>query len=282
MAGTIYERPMSRPFEVGVSGQSITLQYFVSNESDEDAAFALVTATAPVSSGLMARTKVRCDRVGPAEWFADVEYTTIDSERAVGTTPTTPTAPASDATALNSAYTIDTSAQTIHVTQSIATVSQTNAGGAVATPDNNKAIGVTTERVEGTDIYAPALQFTRTVRRATVTPTYLKLLYALSGRVNNAAFYRFAAGEVLYLGCTGSLTSQGYWELTHKFACAPNQASIDVGGGITVPAKKGWEYLWVGYKPDVVGGNKVLMVPANAYVEQVYQTADLSLLGIGA
>lgn len=281
MAGTIYERPMSRPFEVGVSGQTITLQYFVSGESDEDAAFALVTATSPVSSGLMARTRVRCDRVGPAEWFADVEYTTIDAERAVGTTPTTPTAPASDSTALNSAYTIDTSAQTVHITQSIATLRRQTATGNDG-PDVKQAIGVTTDRVEGTDIYAPALQFTRTVRRATVTPTYLKLLYALTGRVNNAAFYRFAAGEVLYLGCTGSLTSQGYWELTHKFACQPNQVNIDVGGGITVPAKNGWEYLWVGYKPDVVGGNKVLMVPATAYVEQVYQTADLSLLGIGA
>lgn len=280
MPGTIYERPMSRPFEVSASGQMITLQYFVSGESDEDAAFALVTATAPVSSGVMARTRIKCDRVGPAEWFADVEYSPIDSERAVGTAPTTPTAPAST-DPLNSAFTIDTSSQTVHITQSIATISATKSTGAFV-PDNAKAIGVTTERVEGTDIYVPALQWTRTVRRSTVTLAYLVTLYALSGRVNNAAFYGFPAGEVLYLGCTGSLTSQGYWELTHKFACAPNQVSVDVGGGITVAAKKGWEYLWVGYKPDVVGGNKVLMVPATAYVEQVYQTANLGLIGIGA
>jgi len=286
MAVSMWERPLSRPFDLTSTSQSLTLQFFGAGTEDQDALYAYVTANTPATSGTLVRKRIKADRAGPQEWFIDVEYGTLDADRAVGSDPVDPTAPgATDA--LPNAYTIDTTAQTVHVTQAIATryrrIAADGAGAGVGTgPDEKLAIGVTRERVEGVDIFAPNLQFTRTVRRATVTLAYMNsALYGLVGRVNNAGFYGFAAGELLYMGCTGTYTNNGYWELTHKFAASPNETAIDVGGGITVPDKKGWEYLWVGYDPDTVV-NKVLMVPKVAYVQQVYKTGNFALLQIGA
>lgn len=281
----MWERPMSRPFDLSATGQSLTFQFFVCETGDQDEVYDLIRANTPATSGTLVRRRIKADKVGPEEWFVDVEYGTLDGDRAVGTDPVEPTAPGVT-DPLPNAYTIDTSAQTVHITQAIATryrrVAADGVGAGVGTgPDEKLAIGVTRERVEGVDVYAPSLQWTRTVRRRNITLRYMNsALYVLIGKVNEARFYGFDAGELLYLGCNGTYTNQGYWELTHKFAASPNELNIDVGGGITVPDKKGWEYLWVGYDPDVVV-NKVLMVPKVAYVQQVYKTGNFALLEIG-
>jgi len=63
-------------------------------------------------------------------------------------------------------------------------------------------------------------------------------LFILTGRVNQAAFKGFAAGEVLFLGASGSKRGDGDWEITFNYAASPNVTNLPVGS-ITVASKKG-------------------------------------------
>jgi len=89
----------------------------------------------------------------------------------------------------------------------------------------------------------------------------------------------FAEGEVLFLGASGSPRGDDSWEITLRFAASPNATDIPVGG-ITVPGKKGWEYLWVQYK-DAKDTNAKCIVkkPKRVIVDRVYDAGDFSLLG---
>ena len=51
-------------------------------------------------------------------------------------------------------------------------------------------------------------------------------------------------------------------------------------GDITGIDKKGWEYLWVRYA-DAEDQNVLVKRPIAAYVEQVYESGNFALLGIG-
>ena len=98
------------------------------------------------------------------------------------------------------------------------------------------------------DITVPVYNFSEThyLADAAVTGSYKSTLRSLTGRVNNASFKGFAAGEVLFLGASGSKRGDDDWEITFRFAASENRSSITVGD-ITGVAKKGWEYMWVRY-----------------------------------
>jgi hypothetical protein len=87
----------------------------------------------------------------------------------------------------------------------------------------------------------------------------------------------------------------GYWiekktGLATEEEAAANRAQIiketDAElADITVPAKKGWEYLWTRSRPEVVDsgglGKSLWMRPWYAYTERVYEEADFADLQIG-
>lgn len=148
-------------------------------------------------------------------------------------------------------------------------------------PDMKQAIGVTKDRVEGVDIYAPKLEITLDVQRANVTLAYLLTLFANTGRVNYAKpFWSFPVGSVLYLGATGRFTQADRWSLTHRFAMNPGEVNLDLGNNIIVPEKYGWDHLWVAYRDnDLADG--VFPLPKAAYVEVVYPTGDFDALEVG-
>ena len=70
------------------------------------------------------------------------------------------------------------------------------------------------------------------------------------------------------------------WEITYKFTASPNASSFSVGP-ITVPFKRGHDYLWVRYREveDATAGH-LARRPIAAYVEQVYEFGNMGLLGI--
>jgi hypothetical protein len=175
---------------------------------------------------------------------------------------------------------LDTGGGTQHITQSRATVSKHAPAGETA-PDFKGAIGVTTDSVEGTDITIPIFNFAEThyVPTAAVTDGYKLALFSLTGKANDAAFRGFQAGEVLFLGASGSKRGKDDWEITFRFAASLNITGLGVGDIVGID-KKGWEYLWVRYA-DAEDENVLVKQPIAAYVEQVYQEADFSGLGIG-
>ena len=101
----------------------------------------------------------------------------------------------------------------------------------------------------------------------------------LTGTVNDAAFKGFDAGEVLFLGASGSQRGDQDWEIAFNFAANENVTGISVGD-ITGIDKQGFHYLWVRYV-EVEDQNHLTKRPEYVYVEQIYQPRDFSLLGIG-
>ena len=148
------------------------------------------------------------------------------------------------------------------------------------------AIGVDANGVSGVDIVIPQLQWQESydVPNAYVTATYARGLARMTGTTNNGSFRGFEAGEVLFMGCSGSQEwddqkGKGPWSLTYRFVASQNVTNETIGD-ITGIEKKGHEYLWVRYE-DAVDSNQLLKRPKAVYVNRVYKEADFSQLGIG-
>lgn len=184
-----------------------------------------------------------------------------------------------DNTPLKRARSFDTTGGTQHITQG---ESETIFGGG---PSFQKAINVDENGVNGVDIVVPQLQWTETydVPNAYVTDAYIKGVATQTGRVNASAFRGFEAGEVLFMGCSGSQEwddqkGRGPWSLSFKFVASPNVTGQAVGS-MSVN-KKGHEYLWVRYE-TAEESSQLTKKPKYAYVNKVYKDGNFSALGIG-
>lgn len=183
----------------------------------------------------------------------------------------------------SSSFAFDTGGGTMHRNQSLKTVSKVPNEA----PDFNGAIEVDNEgNVNGVDVTMPVLNFTEThvMKGSRVSTSYKKSVAALTGTVNRSGFRGFSAGEVLFLGASGTKRgkkSDSPWEITFRFAVSPNQSSLQVGK-LKVSNKRGWDYLWVRYADKVAENKKnVIKEPVAAYVEQVYPEGDFGNLGLG-
>jgi len=246
--------------------QSAQTRWIIQGTTDDAVALAELKSTAPTEHRGLPRKN--CS-------IAETER----SDTWIGTADYDNSAPAETG---ESTFSFDTTGGSQHITQSLATISRTPPAGGTA-PDFKGAIGVTRDSVEGVDVTVPAYKFSEThyLDNAVVTAAYKAKLLRLTGRVNNAAFKGLAAGECLFLGAGGSRRDGGDWEITFNFAGSPNRTAIAVGD-ITVPAKKGWEYLWVRYEDvEDTAAKRIVKRPIAAYVEKVYEEDTFSDLGIG-
>jgi hypothetical protein len=190
----------------------------------------------------------------------------------------------------------DTSGGTQHITQakggtvtttgSTTTTTSTETKFPPTAPSMDSAIGVDGDSVAGVDIVVPQLTWTETydVPSPYVTNDYIKTVAALTGTVNNAAFRSFAAGEVLFLGASGSHEwdeekGDGPWSLSYKFVASPNVTNETIGP-VTGITKRGHDYLWIRYE-DSVTDSTLLKKPKFVYVNKVYRDGSFSGLGIG-
>lgn len=251
-------------FDSGKSVDGITstyeMRFIVTGTDDEVEVLAAVGGTAPTSWYSMRRMQIEAEPLGNGIWQVVVPYEGKNE----------------------TVYTFETGGATAHITQSLGTTRYAPSGSTA--PDFYGAIGVNGDSVDGVDITIPVFNFTETYRfpGSTVSGAYKMTLFNLTGKVNNATFRGLAAGEVLFMGASGTKTGIDDWEIAFKFAASPNVSSLAIGGGITVTAKPGWDYLWVRFADAEDTAAKALVKrPVAAYVEKVYQTADFSLLGIG-
>ena len=182
---------------------------------------------------------------------------------------------------LKRARSFDTTGGTQHMTQAFA---ESRFG--TSAPDQRKAIGVDSNGVNGVDVVVPQLQWQESydVPNAYVTDSYIRGVSGVTGTTNNATFRGFEAGEVLFVGCSGSQEwddqkGRGPWSLSFRFVASKNVTGETIGD-ISGVAKKGHEYLWVRYE-DAVDSSVLMKKPKAVYVNKVYRESAFSALGIG-
>ncbi|MGC1272616.1 MAG: hypothetical protein WBC44_02825 [Planctomycetaceae bacterium] len=242
---------------------SVELRYVIRGTDDDATANSSLLAAAPILYGGLIRQSAHTARIAEDAWEGTVRYGQI---RSTG----------------DSSFSFDTGGGSQHLTQSLSTVGSYAPPDRTA-PDFRGAIGVTSDAVEGIDVTVPVYHFSEThyLANAVVTPAYKAALFFLTGSANNAPFKGFSAGEVLFLGASGSKRGSEDWEISFKFAASPNAADLSVGdiSGIT---KAGWDYLWVRYEDAEDETAKALVKrPVAAYVERVYPWGNFATLGIG-
>lgn len=176
--------------------------------------------------------------------------------------------------------TFDTTGGTFRRLQSISTTARYPANA----PSFERAINVNGDSIDGVDLISPAYQFSETHYKpdSFVSNAYRALLMLYTGRVNSDTFRSFGTGQVLFAGVSGTRdAAKAQWTLTYQFIVSPNAANIDIGNGIVVAFKKGWEYLWVRYESqEDTAAKKLVRRPIAAYVERVYEESPFSALGL--
>ena len=277
MATRVEEAYSERDQTINAKGEvtEIEIPYLVFEAADEDAALAAARSTAAsrTVSGMVLDEVEVTERVNGTTWKVKAIFKDEDSDD-----PDDP-----DEEEETSSFAFDTGGGTMHRNQSLKTVSKVPNDA----PDFNGAIEVDNEgNVNGVDVTMPVLNFTEThtMNGSRVTTSYKKSVAALTGTVNRSGFRGFSAGEVLFLGASGTKRSKkpnAPWEITFRFAVSPNQSGLQVGK-LKVSQKKGWDYLWVRYADKVADNKKnVIKEPVAAYVEQVYPDGDFGNLGLG-
>ena len=277
MATRVEESYSERDQKVNAKGKvtEIEIPYIVFEAEDEDAALAAARSKAASRTveGMELDSVEVTERVNGNTWKVKAIY---ESEESGGGDD-------DGGDEETSSFAFDTGGGTMHRNQSLKTVSKTPSDA----PDFNGAIEVDNEgNVNGVDVTMPVLNFTEThtMNGSRVTTSYKKNIAALTGSVNSSGFRGFSAGEVLFLGASGTKRSKkanAPWEITFRFAVSPNQSGLSVGK-LKVSQKKGWDYLWVRYA-DKVSQNKKNLIkePVAAYVEQVYPYGNFGNLGLG-
>ncbi|MBR2488030.1 MAG: hypothetical protein IKB52_02810 [Kiritimatiellae bacterium] len=252
----------------------VEIPYLVFNVADESAALAAARPRVKSVAGMSLESIEVVERINATTWKVKAVYEVDDGGEQPdddgGDEDTT-------------VFAFDTGGGTKHLNQSLKTDGRypNNA------PDFAGAIEVDNEgNVNGVDVTMPVLNFTEThtLSGSRVSTSYKKTLASLTGTVNRSGFRGFSAGEVLFLGASGtkrSKKSSAPWEITYRFAVSPNRAGFK-GGDIQVTRKYGWDYLWVRYADKVAeGGKNVVKNPDGDYVEMLYPEGDFGNLGIG-
>jgi len=142
---------------------------------------------------------------------------------------------------------------------------------------------------EGAEIIVP--KWTKTVKiaypRLLVNFQFEAMLRRITGTFNSHPFLGMAPGECFFNGAEategerrdrngGNLTL--VYDLTFEFLGMPNvQQEVP---GIGIIDKRGWDYSWPFSveRPDPLS-NRMVTVPKNMYVVQVYDPADFNILG---
>lgn len=270
----VAEKYAARRLTTGDRG-SAQLEYLVwgtgGTAVDADDAEAEVASFAPATFQGLRRSSITVEEETNDRWVARVRYDALSGSF-------------SGAEVGDSTITFSTGGQTQRITNSIQTVSR-HAPAGETPPNFGTAINVRDGDVEGVEITVPQYRFSEThiIAAATVTQAYRLVLAQLTGKVNNATFRGFLSHEVLFLGAEGTrrgLEVTDPWEITFNFVREPTVTGLDIGG-VSVPVKRGWDYLWVVHK-DVVDSSSEKLVKAvdSVHVEEVYEPANFGLLGI--
>jgi hypothetical protein len=175
-------------------------------------------------------------------------------------------------------YELSTMAETAHIEQAQSQTHYPSDPNHVGT-----AIGVTSDKIEGVDIYVPKGTYTQTKELASLSSSYRAMLMNMTGTINSAAWKGWNAFEVLFLGVTARRKGYGIWKLQYSFAIQPSVAqSFDTVSGTVGFTKLGWDYMWLErVRSATDDGTQVQQQIEAVHVARVYQTSNFGALGLG-
>lgn len=172
----------------------------------------------------------------------------------------------------------------VKITQSKETVFSKSVDDPDPAPDHKGAIGFNDGMVEGVNIRVPVYswQETHSIPVSSVTQAYINTLKLIADSpVNDNTFRGSAAGEIMFVGVTGTQKDQNDFELVFTFEESKNATDLTVGDIEEIP-KAGNDYLWTQYETIVdAGSDTTVKQPKAVYVEKVYDRSDFADLGIG-
>ena len=144
-------------------------------------------------------------------------------------------------------------------------------------------------RFEGTDIVVPKWVKTVSIKylRHIVNARFERMMFGLTGTVNNKSFLGLNPGEVLFNGVdtqeseiqreNGSIIKTV--DLTFEFLGMPNITGMRIGE-IGPFDKDGWDYVWEFYRevPDF-GTKNMIHVTEGIFVERMYSRENFDTFG---
>jgi len=280
---TVEELPDSRQWTTG-ENLSVEFSYQVRGTASDVEAKNALLAEAPASYQYLPRQSsqlepVHVDEANPDKciWKGTVRYARASQAAEPPETG-------------ESSFSFDTGGGTQHVRY--AKASQAWACGSYGSVEYayngiNVSGKAGSQTIEGVDIACPVYSFSEThyLSNETVTGGYKALLFGLTGKTNNATFRDFAAGEVLFLGASGSKRGDEDWEITFHFSASKNVDDFcadwpaAIKPAVAIP-KKGWELAWT-LDREFEGANGLVIKPMQIAVVRVYDSDDFSSLGIG-
>lgn len=146
-------------------------------------------------------------------------------------------------------------------------------------PDNGDwhkgAIGVGKDgEVEGVEVVIPALQINYSFKHpaGVVDEAFARYMSVITGHTNAAPWRGFAAGELLFLGASGSDGTDAEADVNYSFVASGNSTDLSVGD-ITSIVKQGHHYAWVEFEDDVASGEAV-RPPKRVHIERVYDAIN--------
>jgi len=206
-------------------------------------------------------------------------------------------------TAIIPVYTFDTSPSTMHITRGVRNIyrlvpPRDNKGKIIDgdwVQDENyqgkpQPINWSSEGVAGLDVYAPTLTWSEVYQIPPwqINNAYIKTLRDCSGKVNDSVWRTYGLREVMFLGARGSKLENGYWQIEFSFAYEETKTDIEVDENITIPVKRGWDYLWVQHEtaqplddedePDLELPSKQEII--GVYVDKVHDSFNFGFLGL--
>lgn len=264
--------------ESGQSGEGdfVRRQYFARGYASSVLAMAAVASTAPATIG-----SLELSRIGAAEqvedgYLCDAEWLEPGEKEQRSKVPLE-----TDETQIN----FEIGTQPVKVFVPISPHDVYTHASATAPADSDRwLIGDQGdgERPEGAEVFEPTASFsiTKAVPDSEVNQTFRNALLELVGTTNNATFYGWAAGSLLFMGATGSKRGANDWEITFRFSARKNQTGLTISE-ITGIDKEGWQYLWPRYRLKDDGTAKIVSnVVEHIVVSTVFRSGDFAALDL--
>lgn len=249
------------------------IKYFVTYPTGKASAMKAVFNDAPATYGDLVLSGVRFesyDEDGNMEISAlyEADSSSSDSDDETETEPT---------------FSFDCSGGSKHLTHAI---NQKRVYPSGEDDDTGGAIGWNgkpDDPVTGVDIPTGQLRetYTKTMRMSAITTARKRAWNSLVGKVNSVAFKGWLPGEVMFLGCSfsGSSDSSSKVTVQFNFSIQENESNATVSG-ISCGSKEGFQCIWANSEPKKSDDNTPELKIKGVYIATVCENCNFGILGI--